>query len=358
MFKNKLAILCLVTIVVIIAATFFVNLRAPQTEKEKIAFFPGLSDQTETVNHISIKSQTESVNLSRNNDSWTIDEFDGYPVLEDKVKSTVLGTADLKINAAKTALPRLYHRLGVEGLEVEDSTSLLLTLQDKDGNNIVDIIVGKPRRSSAAENSPGLYIRKSGDAQSYLVDGMLDITAIKKNWIEKTLFDIPAEAIQSIRIDHSDGDTFTILKKEQEQNNFELENLPYGKKVASKYIIDQFGSLLQDMQIRGARAKEKLIEPTNSTRIRVTSFAGVVANIITFRLDDIPYASFEFSHDISLLQTDKAKEEFDDAKAFASSLNAHTANWWFEIPEFKYDLFKKRLDSLLRDIDTAQKDSE
>jgi Domain of unknown function (DUF4340) len=349
MFKNKLIALSLVTVIVIIAASIFVNLRAPQTDKDKVPFFPGLAEQIETINHISIKGYADSINLSRVNDIWSIDEFDGYPALPDKVKSTVLGAADLKINAPKTTLPRLYHRLGVEGPEVEDTTSLLLSLKDADKNNIIDVIVGKPRRSSASQSSPGLYIRKPDDEQSYLVDGVLEVSAVKTDWIERGLFDIPAEAVKSVRIDHTDGDTFTLYKKARGQEQFEIENLPFGKKLASELIINRFGSILQDMQISGARSKEKFQEQENSIRARIITFEGIITNIVAFEYDDIAYASFDFSYDESLIQEDDDKTKIEDVKHFTGMLNEKTTNWWFEIPGFKYDVIKKRSNIVIRD---------
>jgi len=84
MFKNKLIVLTLITVIVIIAASVFVKLRAPQSAKDKAAFFPGLATEIEAINHISIKGYAGEVNLSRINDNWVIDEFDGYPALPDK----------------------------------------------------------------------------------------------------------------------------------------------------------------------------------------------------------------------------------------------------------------------------------
>lgn len=348
MFKNKLIALSLVTVCVIIAASVFVKLRAPQSEMDKPSFFPELSEQIESVNHISIKGYAESINLTRINDIWVIDEFDAYPALPDKVKSAVLGAADLKINSEKTSLARLYHRLGVEGPEVEDTTSLLLTLKDSEKNILIDVIVGKPRRSSASQNSPGLYVRKADEEQSYLVNGVMDINAIKTDWIERALFDIPAEAIKSVRIDHVDGDTFTLFKNEKGQEKFELQNLPLGKKLASELIINRFGSILQDMQISGARSQDKLKQQGISIQAQVVTFEGIIANITAFVVDDIPYASFEFRYDESLLLKDEDKNKTEDVKAFIANLNAHTLNWWFEIPGFKYDILKKRSNILIR----------
>jgi hypothetical protein len=349
MFKNKLIIMSIITVCTIVAATVFVQLRAPQTEKEKPHFFPELSEQIESINHISIKGYSDSINLSRVNNAWVVDEFDNYPALPDMVKSAVLGAVDLKINAEKTALPRLYHRLGVEGPEIEDTTSLLLTLEDTNRNKLVNVIIGKPRRSSASQSTPGLYVRKPNEALSYLVDGVIDISAIKTDWIERTLFDIPAEAIKSVRIDHADGDTYTLYKKEKGQEQFELQNLPYGKKLASELIIKRFGSILQDMQISAARSKEKFQSQGNLVQAQIVTFEGIIANITTFLDDDIPYASFEFRYDETMLVAEEDKGKIEDVKAFIGNLNARTLNWWFQIPEFKYDVLKKRSSIVMRD---------
>ena len=349
MFKNKLIVLSLITVCVIIAASIFVKLRAPQSEKDKPSFFPQLSEHIESVNHISIQGYGSSINLTRSNNVWGIDEFDSYPALPDKIKSTVLGIADLKINAKKTALPRLYHRLGVEGPEVEDTTSLLLNLKDKNKDPLAEVIIGKPRRSSASQSKPGLYVRRPNEELSYLVDGIVDISAIKTDWIERTLFDIPAEAIQSVRIDHPDGDTFTLFKNEKGQEQFELQNLPYGKKIASELIIKRFGSILENMQINGSRSQEKFEAQDSTIKLQVVTFEGIITNITTFLHNDIPYASFEFRYDDNLLAEEESDAKAEDVKAFIRNLNARTLNWWFEIPEFKYDVMKKRSNIVMRD---------
>lgn len=349
MFKNKLIILTLITVIVIIAASVFVNMRAPQSGKEKVPFFPELASQLESINHISIKGYSGAVHLSRMNNIWTVDEFDGFPALPDKVKSAVLGAADLKINAPKTALPRLYHRLGVEGPEVEDTTSLLFTLKDAEQNKIIEMIVGKIRLSSAAENTPGLYVRRPDEKQSFLVDGVMDITTSKTDWIERSLMDIPAEAIKAIRVEHPDGDTYTLFKNEKGQEQFSLENLPEGKKLAPEIIIGRFGSFLEDIQINGARSKAKLSALENKINVLIHTFEGTVVDIVTFELDGTPYASFEFRFDENLIPEGEDKDKIEGVKAFVANMNARTLNWWYEIQPFKYDVIKKRSESIIRD---------
>ena len=365
MINNKLIALSLITITVIVAATIFANLRAPQSDKQKASFFPELTKQIESVNYISIKGYNDSINLTRKNDIWGIDEFDGYPALPEKIKSAVLGAADLKINASKTALPRLYHRLGVEGPEVEDTASLLLTLSDSNQNKIIEVIVGKPRLSSSAKNTSGLYVREPEKEKSYLVDGILDISAIKTDWIKRSLFDIPAEAVKSVSVSHADGDSYTLYKNEKGQEYFELEDMPNNQELASELIINRFGTILQDLQISGARllddepgrmGNEANVFAINSltrldSTIKVMTFEGIVVRITSFKHDGIAYASFKFSYDEEIGKNNNEEEvKNEDVKTYIANLNLDTKNWWFEIPEFKYDIIKTRSNKITRDI--------
>ena len=157
------------------------------------------------------------------------------------------------------------------------------------------MIVGRPRLSSSAKNISGLYVRKPEDKKSYLVDGVLGISSIKTDWIRRNLFDIPAESIKSVNVAHYDGDSYTLYKNEKGQEQFELENISIGLELASELIINRFGTILQDLQISGAKSKELLREENKNTKIIVTTFEGIVGNITAFKYNDIAYASFAFS---------------------------------------------------------------
>ena len=352
---NKLSILTVITIIVIIAAAIFSNLRTPKTEKEKLPFFPELQGKIEAVQKIAIKTADESINLSLIDNVWRIDEFDGYPALPEKVKSTVLGAADLKINSPKTAMSRLYHRLGVEDVEQEESRSLLLTLKDENNNTLVEVLVGKPRHSSAAQSTPGLYVRRPSEEQSYLVNGVLSITATKTDWIERSLFDIPSDVIQQVKIDHPDGDTYTLFKGAKGQQEYAMENLPENKRLASEIMINRFGTILQDMQISGAYAINSFADMPAPIRARIKTFDGIMAEVNAFSIDEIPYAMFRFQFDESYLAEEDVNIE--KIRAYAESLDKQVRERVFEIPGFKYDIMLRRSETLMRDDSRSNTDS-
>lgn len=345
---NRLSIFSLITVVVIVAAIVFVNLRAPQSDKEKPRFFPQLTDKIESVSTINIKSFDDSITLTRTNNLWTIDEFDGYPALPDKVKSTVLGVADLKLNAPKTALERLYPRLGVEGPIADESTSKLLTLADDKGNILVEVIVGKPRRSSTAQSTPGLYIRVPDQEQTYLVDGLIDISAKKTEWLDRSLLDIPDEAIKQVTIKHADGETFTLFKTQQGQENFELEEMPADKKLAPEIFINRFAAILADVQITSVKKASSISVSEDAINAIINTFDGLQINMLAFEHDGRPFASFSFkANEVQDEGDDSIKIE--DLKKYAEQMNQKLDSWLFEIQGFKFDILKSRFENIVRD---------
>ena len=58
-----------------------------------------------------------------------------------------------------------------------------------------------------------------------------------------------------------------------------------------------------------------------------------------------------FSYDEEIGKNNNEEEvKNEDVKTYIANLNLDTKNWWFEIPEFKYDIIKTRLNKITRDI--------
>ena len=148
--SKNLLVLSSLTIVVIIIAALFTQSRAPQTTIEKETLFPELAEKINDVTHIEIKgSEDPGVVLQKmEGGQWALQSADNYPAQFDKIKDVVVSLSQLKILATKTDNPKLYPELGVEGTEIKNTNSLLLTLRDQSGATLASLIVGKPRKSS------------------------------------------------------------------------------------------------------------------------------------------------------------------------------------------------------------------
>jgi hypothetical protein len=141
--------------------------------------------------------------------------------------------------------------------------------------------------------------------------------------------------------------------------------MPNNQELASELIINRSGTILQDLQISGARllddepgrkGNEANVFAINSltrldSTIKVMTFEGIVVRITSFKHDGIAYASFKFSYDEEIGKNNNEEEvKNEDVKTYIANLNLDTKNWWFEIPEFKYDIIKTRSNKITRDI--------
>ena len=110
--NNRHIIVAVLTVIVVAAAIYVSQQRAPQTSREKTALFPELAERVNDVSELVVRDGQSALTVRRVSDNWSIAEADNYPALVDKVKQTVLAASDLRVIAEKTDNPDLYKRLG------------------------------------------------------------------------------------------------------------------------------------------------------------------------------------------------------------------------------------------------------
>jgi hypothetical protein len=360
--KNiRLILLAIVTLIVIIAASVAVNLRAPKTVIDKGILFPGLASHINDMTTLRIKGYGETVTLRKKGDGWVIEEIDDYPALFDRVKQTIIGISELKVVSTKTSNPDLYSRLGVEGPGVADSPSVLVTLENNEGKEAAALIVGKQRRSKSAEKSPGLYVRRPQDKYTLLVEGAVDITARISSWFERTLFDIPSSSIKEIVTRHADGDIVRLSRNDRAQEDFTLEDIPEGKKVAIKIVLNRMATILENFHVSRARGAGNFAFPEYAHVTTLRTFDGMGITVKSAQIDDVAYVKVKFDYDPEMATvasttadagggsggTDTSSTAVDFA-AHVSMLNEKLSDWVYTIPEFKYEILEKRMADLVK----------
>jgi hypothetical protein len=365
MSNRALLILSFITLVIIIAAVVSNQGRAPQTVIETSLLFPDLKDKINTVAAISIESAAGRLNISKQGDDWQIVESDNYPARFDKIKQTVLTVADMKVLASKTSNPALFSELGVEETSAENSGSRLLTLKDPSGNTLSSIIVGNPAPSNAA-GGEGVYVRKPGANETWLVRGSLAITTDSADWLEQGLLDISDDRIMDTRIEHPDGTSLAVTRQKGE-TDFTITDVPEEKEPRSAYFINQVGTILSNLTIENAKARAGFNFPDTATRTTIRTYDGLVASITTANIDGLNHITVDFSVDESLLSetpTAQAAGQQEtavdgpgpdaattttDVRKEVTELQGKVANWVYIIPSSKYGLLVTRSDDVLQD---------
>ncbi len=362
--SNKLIILSLVTIVVVLAATMMSRHRAPSTSLQKQPLFPDLLEKVNDIASVSLSKQGKTLTLVREDKQWLIQQSDNYPANFGKIRETVIAVAELRILAEKTGNPKRYKRLGVEDPATEGASSLLLSLFDTGGDALASLIVGKPRHSKSAGDKPGLYVRLPDTQTALLVEGRLDVSATAMDWFERNLFSIHADRIKHIHIAHADGSSVD-LGRENSVDDFTVDNLPAGMEMQSNVVISRMGTMLENIFVDNVINADKLtgIEQTVTT---VRTFDGLIVSIVSAEIDGVNYSGFGFSVDEKALPPPADENTEEEATASsgkpdpveeANTLNKTLSGWAYAIPEFKYELFTRKLEQLSRKAGSEDKKS-
>ena len=148
--KTAFFALSIATVLAVAAAMFVSKQRAPESELAQSALFPGLAEHINDVARIEVKSKDQKTTVRKDGERWVIEDRGGYPALFDKVKATVVAVADLEVLEPKTTNKELYPRLGVEGIDAEPSSSVLVSLADGQSKPLAALLVGKPRSGGPA----------------------------------------------------------------------------------------------------------------------------------------------------------------------------------------------------------------
>jgi hypothetical protein len=91
--------------------------------------------------------------------------------------------------------------LELEDPAAKDAKSRLLRLLDDKGGVIAEAVVGKKRLDAFGGNKSGTYVRKPGDAQTWLANADLDVSVAMRDWVQTGVLDVPAAKIAKVTVE-------------------------------------------------------------------------------------------------------------------------------------------------------------
>ena len=352
----------LITLAVAIAAVYISHSRAPETEVGTPPLFPALAGQVNDVVQVEVKSRLNNVTLMKDGDGWVIASRDKYPASFEQVKGAILDLSDMKIIEAKTSKPELYSRLDVQDVDADKSSSTQVTLKDKTGKVLASLIIGKVREGHPSPLGALRYVRRTGEAQSYLVAGDLNVNADPLSWTSREIADISGSRIRSVRLEQPGQPPVEIDRDKPSDMNFTLKDMPDGFQPKSTAILTSLSTILEQLHFDDVRAKTALKWPDDADVATLRGFDGLVATIRTAAIDGRQYSTLAFSFDPAGVEKaapgDKAnaadqgddKDKKDEAKPVpeeVKALNAKLGNWAYVLPDFKLKMLTSSKDSLL-----------
>jgi len=365
---KNFSILAILTVAAVIAAFQLTQKASVFSAAEK--FFPDLGKVINEVTEINVNTKSESITLNRGEDwQWRIKEKHSYPASLEKVQNLLLGAVHLTVVEAKTSNPIRYAKIGVEDISEEDAQSTLLTFKKTGGETVLKVLIGNDRTAKIDSTRREIYVRKQDDKQAWLTLGQLSIEKTLTNWLDQQIVNIDSEKIRQINITHPEGDSLLVFKESQEDEKYQLADLPDNTEVKLPYVLDNIATTLARLDLDDViPVSESEVEFNDgaTTRTVFTTFDGLEVTMTTTEKDGKHYAKFAAAFNQAAVVEPPKKddepasseniesqpEKVDEmplisAEEQAEKLNAKFKEWVYELSEYKVDDLAKTHDELI-----------
>ncbi|MFI4970150.1 MAG: DUF4340 domain-containing protein [Lysobacterales bacterium] len=383
--------LVVAALIALVAAIALNHANKPQSEGSGEAseyLAPGLREHINDISKVVVTGAGDKTlaTLQRGTKGWSLAEKGGYAVDTGKLREFLLKLSDAQLVERKTANKDKYATLGVEDVSAKDAKGLQVEL---DGlAQPLKLIVGDPDARGSRT-----FVRRAGEAQSWLASGALGVEKNAADWLKKDLADIAANRIASVTITHADGSALRVYKDAAGDANFKLADIPKGREAGPEYGLNGLASNLAGLRFDDVLPAQQATSGDKAAKARYAAFDGLVVDVTAWQKDGKDYAQFAASLDAAqadkgiAAEQAKAKADFEAATAAAAAkkeanaadapikplaisdpsqdrdnrlatlnkevadLKARFDGWVYVLPAYKYANIDKSIDDLLKPLE-------
>ncbi|MCC6675870.1 MAG: DUF4340 domain-containing protein [Phycisphaerales bacterium] len=351
------------------------------------AFLPDLAAKLNSAGSLTVQKGKVETTIARKGDGWVLPAKGDYPAEFEKVKEALVALADLKVVEAKTSNKEFYDKLGVGDPASESGTSRLVTVKDASGAELVSLIIGNI--TSAQAGRPMYFVRRPADAQSWQVQGLLNIEADPLNWVARQILSVDKERMKSITVVHAAAgdkpdETVRVFRDSQTDPQFLVRDKPAGRDLKHEAVTDQLTNGLSYLTFDDVKpvsqvnfdaaptppapAEKKEGEPeaapppasSGPVTAEFRTFDGLVLTARMINLEGKWWTAFQASFEPpAAAATDEKKEAAappavpkprtpEEVKKEVDELNAKLAPWAFALPEYRGKQIASRMEDLLK----------
>lgn len=287
---------------------------------------PGLEAGLNEVNQVVVQAAGgETITLKRGDAGWGVEEKQGYAADVGKLRELLLNLAQAQRIEAKTAVEASYPVLGVQDVEAEGASNVLLRVAGA-GPELA-VILGQNNSRGA-----GTFVRLQGETQSWLVDRNLAAEKTASDWLQRDLMDIAANRITGVEVQPPEGGPVQIEANSGGEGDFRVANLPDGREPASAFVSDATAGFLAGLRIDDVRRAEGYApaEDAEATTASFRTREGVLVAVKAHTQGAETWASFEVSLDeqaaAERIQGEQAREAMAHEQAVKAAQEAATSD--------------------------------
>lgn len=360
--RQNLMRLAVITGVFVIAAVAAVISRqtanlAPFTRQP---LFPGLEQQIESVSGVRVETVEGNVIVQRDpKGGWVLPERGGWPANFDVVRKAILALAKLEAIEQRTALTQNHGALLLAAPDdqnaARDAKGFRITALDAQQKPLAALILGKVQTPPSGTRAGIAFARRDGEAQTFLVQGDVNIPLQISDWIDRALFDIAEARIASVTVTPPAGPSYDISRTAPD-GNFAISNTPKGKVLVLDELPANIGKAIVLLPLDDAMPEGK-IDFSRAFRAEYKMFDGMLLTAWTVLQDKSRWTRFEAGFDAAqaaavakagLLDAHKDLLKADAVQKQIAEITQRTKGWAFMLPGMRaadlmrdyYDLFK------------------
>ncbi len=299
-------------------------------------FLPGLAQALNAgdVTHIRIVSKKGAFDIAFiPAKGWVLTDRSNYPASFDMVKQTLIALSALETVEPKTDSPELYRYVGLDA--PPQGAGVAVTLSGDKGKVLANVVLGKevPRGDDAI----GLFVRKAGDRQSWLVKSPAEIKTNAADWMDKTVVAIDRARVAEVTVEPASGPAYTVKRDTPKDESFTVTPLPMGRELSYAGAGDSAATMLSDFAFDDIKPALS-VDFANAAHMTIHSFDG-----LTVTLD---IAAEGTDHWVRLMASSDPGNQAAAKEALA--INTHASAWAFKLPPYKGSLFAQPLEALLK----------
>jgi hypothetical protein len=300
-----------------------------------ILMFPGLASKLADAARIEITHQGTTMALARKGDEpeapWGLVQRGMYPVQSSKLRGMLTALTELRLVEPRTSDPALYERLGLADATGKGSSAVLLRVLNRDGKAIAELLVGHRRVRTAGNVPDQVFVRRPGEARTWLAEGNLEVDADPQLWLDRDMMNIDHARVASIVV-HRDGAEFDFAN----QNGKLVLRAPASPPKLEDYKLDDLDRGLELLSFEDVLPDKDATAPKVGEQIGTSVFTtddGLKIGVTLFKGEKDIWARF------SATGGGKSANE-------AAKLSAKLAGWTYQLGSWKEAALVPNLDAL------------
>jgi hypothetical protein len=337
--RRNLAIFLGIVVLAVLAAWIGLRKQAARVAPKyaHTEFLPGFAAhvrEAARIHIVSKKNGTFDV-VFKPNKGWVLPTKSDYPASFEEVNRTLVSLATLQTIEPKTARADWLHYISLDTPPRGDGTAI--TVSSDRGRMLADIIVGKSEEIGDTIGAIGLFVRRPGETQSWLVRAQAELHSDPFDWLDKTIVDLDRTRIANTTVDLPDGQSFQVARDTRRDQDFHLVVMPSGRELANAAAADGIATAVTDLTFDDVKPA-KDIDFSGAVRAVTKTFDGVSITVDVVKIGSDYWAQFGAMNMVA-----------DPAMGRESrAINARVSGWAYKLPEYKGAAFMTTLESMLK----------